>query len=146
MDKLTALVQESIGYSRERGDSVKVINAPFRLDPAAKGNELPWWQQPEILDMLRAAAVPAALTLLALVVSFGLVRPALKALLARPAPAPGSTLDIVAGDDLVPAVPRALEAPRVAEHLAGARQLAKDNPAAVASIVRGWVSGGGTPA
>src|SRR5436309_9896525 len=31
MEKLTSLVQESIGYSKERGDSVKVINAPFKL-------------------------------------------------------------------------------------------------------------------
>jgi flagellar M-ring protein FliF len=38
-------------------------------------------------------------------------------------------------------VPRALEAPRQHEQLQDARQLAKDNPAAVASIVRGWVSG-----
>ena len=32
-----------------------------------------------------------------------------------------------------------LEAPRVAEHLATARNVAKENPAAVANIVRGWV-------
>jgi flagellar M-ring protein FliF len=37
--------------------------------------------------------------------------------------------------------PRALEPPKVTEQLIGARQLAKENPAAVASIVRGWVSG-----
>ncbi|HEX6361520.1 MAG TPA: flagellar basal-body MS-ring/collar protein FliF [Albitalea sp.] len=141
LDKLTALVQESIGYSKERGDSVKVINAPFKLDPSARAGELAWWKQPEILDLLRAAAVPAGLALVALVLLFGLVRPALKALLARPAPAPGANIDIVAGDDIVPAMPRVLEGPKVTEQLAGARQLAKENPAAVASIVRGWVSG-----
>jgi len=141
MEKLTALVQESIGFNKERGDSVKVINAPFKLDPNARGAELPWWKQPEVSDMLRAAAVPAGLALVALIVLFGLIRPALKALLARPAPVPGANLDIVSDDELVPVPPRVLEAPKVTEQLTNARLLAKDNPAAVASILRGWVSG-----
>jgi flagellar M-ring protein FliF len=34
-----------------------------------------------------------------------------------------------------------LEAPRNDQRLAGARAIAKENPAAVASIVRGWVKG-----
>ncbi|WP_280152155.1 flagellar basal-body MS-ring/collar protein FliF [Piscinibacter sp. XHJ-5] len=143
MGKLTALVQESIGFNKERGDSVKVINAPFKVDPAARGNELPWWKQPEVVDMLRAAAVPAGLALVALIVFFGLLRPALKAMLAKPAPAPGANLDVVSDDEIVPAAPRMLEPPKVTEQLAGARMLAKENPAAVASIVRGWVSGEG---
>ena len=33
--KLTTLVQESVGFNKERGDSVKVINAPFKVDPVA---------------------------------------------------------------------------------------------------------------
>jgi flagellar M-ring protein FliF len=32
MEKLTALVQESIGFSQQRGDSVKVINAPCKVE------------------------------------------------------------------------------------------------------------------
>jgi flagellar M-ring protein FliF len=143
MEKLTALVQESIGFSKERGDSVKVINAPFKADPASK-NELPWWKQPEVVDMLRAAAVPAALALVALIVFFGLIRPALKAVLAKPAVVPGANLNVVSDDELVPVAPRVLEPPKMTEQLLGARQLAKENPAAVASIVRGWVSGEST--
>jgi flagellar M-ring protein FliF len=141
MGKLTALVQESIGFNKDRGDSVKVINAPFKGDPTGRGNELPWWKQPEVLDMLRAAAVPAGLAVLALIVFFGMIRPALRTLLAKPVPQPGSHIDVVADDEAAPLVPRALEAPRQHEQLQDARQLAKDNPAAVASIVRGWVSG-----
>ena len=47
LDKLTALVRESIGFKQERGDSVKVINAPFKvekLEPA----DARWWKQPEV--------------------------------------------------------------------------------------------------
>ena len=141
LEKLTALVRESIGFKQERGDSVKVINTPFRVETVTPV-ELPLWKQPELIDMLRAAAVPAALALVALLLFFGMVKPALKAALAPlplPAPgAPGSKLNAVV-DDLqsLPALP----APKRSEHLDGARALAKENPAAVAGIVRDWVNG-----
>jgi flagellar M-ring protein FliF len=140
IDKLTALVRESIGFKQERGDSVKVINAPFKVDPAANKVDVPLWKQPEVLDMLRAAAVPLALSFVALLVFLGLVRPALRASLAppKPAPATGNNLQAVVDDPQdLPALP----APKSSVHLSGAKALARDNPAAVAGIVRNWVSG-----
>ena len=141
IEKLTALVRESIGFNQERGDSVKVINAPFKVEPITRV-DVPLWKQPEVIDLLRAAAVPMGLALVALLVFFGLVRPTLKAALAappgRPAPEPGSMLSTVVDDDqTLPALPP----PKSAEYLERARALAKQNPAAVASIVSGWVNG-----
>jgi flagellar M-ring protein FliF len=82
----------------------------------------------------------------ALIVVFGLVRPAIKA--AAPLPPPplpspelGGQLDAVVSDveelPLVETKQNLLSAAR----LESARSLAKSNPAAVAGIVRGWVSG-----
>jgi len=138
IDKLTSLVRESIGFNKERGDSVKVINAPFKVEPLTVV-DIPIWKNPDVIDTLRSLAVPAGLALIALLVFFGLVRPALKAALAPPAaPVPGATLTAVVDDEQVlPALP----APKSIAHLAQAKALAKDNPAAVAGIVRGWVSG-----
>lgn len=147
IEKLTALVQESVGFNKERGDSVKVVNAPFKVEALDK-NETPWWKQPEILDMLRAVGVPASLAFIALLVVFGLIRPAMRAAMPPPPalPAPGATLDAVVDDDqALPGLPaptlKALEAPKNTERLEQARAMAKENPAAVANIVRGWVSG-----
>ena len=140
VEKLTALVQQGIGYNKERGDSVKVINAPFKTEPVDR-TEQPWWKQPEILDMLRAGAIPAGLALVALLVFFGIVRPALKGAFNYTNPAPGSQLNAVVDEPELLPLPKILETPRISEHLVGARALAKENPAAVASIVRGWVSG-----
>jgi flagellar M-ring protein FliF len=138
IEKLNVLVRESIGFNKERGDSVKVINAPFKVEPVTT-IDVPLWKQPETIDMLRSLAVPIGLALVALLVFFGLLRPALKVALAPPrAPAPGAALTAVVDDrNELPALP----APKSIEHLAGARALAKDNPAAVAGIVRGWVNG-----
>nr|HET7859516.1 flagellar basal-body MS-ring/collar protein FliF [Caldimonas sp.] len=146
LEKITALVRESIGFSKERGDSVKVVNAPFKVEPSATLREVPFWKTPELIDMIRAAAMPIGLAIVALLVFFGLVRPAMKAALApRPTrqaqlPRPGQRIDAVVDDE--PPMPAILGQPAVLRQIEGAKALAKDNPAAVAGIVRGWVGGG----
>ena len=89
--------------------------------------------------------MPAGLTLVALAVLFGLVRPAVMAALA---PAPVEPRDeglnaVVDDANELPmdALPELLEAPHMAKKLESARQLAKDNPTVVANIVRDWVNG-----
>lgn len=145
MDKLTALVQEAIGFDQTRGDSVKVINAPFKAEAALKAEEIPLWKQQWLLDLLRAGGVPAGLTLVALAVLFGLVRPAVMAALAPPViEKKDEGLDAVVDDQhelSMDALPELLEAPHMAKKLESARQLAKDNPTVVANIVRDWVNG-----
>ncbi|MFM2066760.1 MAG: hypothetical protein RLZZ584_1669 [Pseudomonadota bacterium] len=156
LDKLTALVQETLGYSKERGDTVKVINAPFRVEKPVE-DTTPLWKQPQVQDMVRTLALPIGLALLALIVVFGAIRPAIKA--AAPEP-PGEKVDAVVDDaNALPALTDAngnpvkpgengapaLPAPDAAADpiqlkLEDARKLARENPAAVANIMRGWVS------
>jgi len=107
---------------------------------------MPLWQQPWLQDLLRSAAVPAALAFTALLVVFTLIRPALKTLLAPPpVPEPGSRVNAVIDDPTaLPGMaepPLALEAPKTNAHLETARALAKQNPAAVANIVRTLING-----
>jgi flagellar M-ring protein FliF len=146
--QLTALVEQGIGFNKERGDSVRVINAPFLSEPVAPVEAAPLWSQPWLQDLLRAAAAPAALALVALVVVFTLLRPALKQVLAPPVPAKGAQVDeVVEGDAALPgSTPGGDEVPLLAGPDNGARleqmrKLAKENPAAVAHVVRGWVNG-----
>jgi flagellar M-ring protein FliF len=151
LEKITALVQQSLGFDKERGDSVRVINAPFRVEPPPKALETPLHQQPWLQDLLRAAAAPLALALVALVVVFKLIRPALNALAQQPPATPvGARLDVVADNDIAPALsgapaPPALAAPAINEKLQSARAFAQQNPAAVAQIVKGWVGGEAAP-
>ncbi len=139
IDKLTALVRESIGFKQDRGDSVKVINAPFKIETIAP-IEVAWWKQPDTLDLVRNLALPGALSVVALLVFFGLVRPGMKAILAAPrALPPGTKLNAV--EDEPTALPALAAPPRTNAQLDGARLMARENPAAVAGILRGWVGG-----
>jgi flagellar M-ring protein FliF len=147
LEKITALVQQSVGFNQERGDSVRVINAPFRVEAPPKVEPIPIHQQPWVLDLLRAAAAPLALALVALVAIFKLIRPALNAAGGPQAePAAGNKLDVVADNDVEAALPGgnappALAAPVVNQKLENARAFAQQNPAAVAQIVKDWVGG-----
>jgi|KBSSwiStaDraftv2_1062776.scaffolds.fasta_scaffold07394_4 flagellar M-ring protein FliF len=149
IEKLTALVKESIGFKQERGDSVKVINAPFKIETTGgtAPSETPWWRAPDTLDLVRAAAFPAALAIVALLIFFGLLRPGMRAALGPKAlPQPGTRLDAIADDsNSLPALP-APAAVRAGEHIESARQMARANPAAVAGILRNWVDGSQTAA
>lgn len=148
LEKMTALVRETIGFSQDRGDSVNLMNTPFLVD-ATPVVDLPLWKQPETLDLARSLALPLGGALFAALVVLGLVRPGLKAL-GTPrttAALPGGQLDALETDELQrPALP----APQNPQDLAPtpeqlrleeARVLARNNPVAVASIVKNWVNG-----
>ena len=142
--RLTDLVKEAMGFNAERGDSVKVISAPFVVDKTEPA-DVPLWKQPWLLDIARSAIVPMAFVAIALIAVFGMIRPAIKA--AAPAPLPddkAETVDEVVDDTELlpgsPGMPR-LEAPLHNEKLDRARSLARDNPVAVANIVRDWMAG-----
>jgi len=143
LEELTTLVQQGIGFNADRGDVVKVVNVPFRAEPVATPEAIPLWQQPWLMDLLRSAAAPLALALVACVIIFKLIKPALTQLLAPPppppAPEPGSQLDEVVGETA--ALPPPPQEPAYANKLEAARAMARQNPAAVAGIVRGWVNG-----
>lgn len=148
VEQLTALVQQGIGFNAERGDVVKVVNAPFRVDAPPAAEDVPLWKQPWLLDLLKSAAAPAALALVALVIISKLLRPAMNELMAPPpVHKPGDQLDEVVGEgDVEPPPaprppPKVLMPPGNSDKVEAARMLAKSNPAAVANIVRGWVNG-----
>lgn len=150
LEKLTSLVRETIGFNKERGDSVNVVTAPFTVEKL-KTEPLPVWQQPVLLDLLRSMAWPVGTLLFAALVLLGLVRPALKVLAAQPAGASAGTATLDAVESEQPDRPllsspaaasaQALEPTPSELALEDARKLTRDNPAAVANIVKTWING-----
>ncbi|CAM3565934.1 flagellar basal-body MS-ring/collar protein FliF [Paracidovorax anthurii] len=149
LEQMTALVRETIGYSKDRGDSVNIMNTQFLVDntPAV---ELPLWKQPEVIELAKSLGWPVGMSLFAALVLLGLVRPAIKGMnapSAAPAVAQRRQVDAIEADQ--PERP-ALAAPSKPEDLIQtpeqlrldeARVLAKGNPMAVANILKTWVNG-----
>ncbi|KQR60896.1 flagellar basal-body MS-ring/collar protein FliF [Acidovorax sp. Leaf160] len=159
LEQMTALVRETIGFNKERGDSVNLMNTPFLVD-ATTAVDLPLWKQPEMIELARSLGWPVGMSLFAALILLGLVRPAIKGLNApKSAPAlaanagPGIQLDALESEALerpalpaptpVPTPMRVENMPATPEQLRldEARTLAKENPVAVANIIKTWVNG-----
>ncbi|MDH1253845.1 flagellar basal-body MS-ring/collar protein FliF [Comamonas thiooxydans] len=141
-EQLLTLVRETVGYSADRGDSVNLVSAPF-MDSGAAPAELPMWKDPEIQAMAKSLGVPIALALFGALVLLGLVRPLLKGRNTSP----GGQLNAIEAEALdrpaLPAPAKELSPTKEQERLDQARHLAKQNPIAVANIVKTWINGEG---
>ena len=181
VEKMTALVRETIGFNKDRGDSVNLMNAPFATEKQTVV-ELPLWRQPELQDMARSFAWPVGTLLLAALLLLGVVRPALKALASGAASGgrQGAQLDALESEELARSnlltgpggaaadgqaalglsvsqsgagqagsgqaalghsgngIANAVISPQQ-QRLEEARRLTRENPAAVANIVKMWM-------
>ena len=149
IEQMTGLVRETIGFNKERGDSVNLMNTPF-LSSETPAPAVPLWKQPETIELAKTFAWPLGAVLFAALVLLGLVRPALKGT-AKPAeavPVAGGQLSALEADEPDrPALPAPTKKDEVVEvtpeqlRLEEARVLAKANPVAVANILKTWVHG-----
>lgn len=133
MEGINALVREAIGWSKERGDTLNVMNTPFVTEEPPKAVEVPLWKNPENIALAKEAGKTLGLVLLGMVTIFGVIRPALKAI-PKPRPPvnepPAKLLNETVRDEV------SLPSPNHPQML----QMARSNPDAVASVVRTWVN------
>jgi flagellar M-ring protein FliF len=94
----------------------------------------PLWQQPEAIGMAKELGKALLFLMLTLIVVFGVVRPALKAISSQPV--------IVSQQATSPSIESAAshrsELPTT--QLDQMRQIARSDPATVANVVKAWVS------
>ncbi|WP_111414101.1 flagellar basal-body MS-ring/collar protein FliF [Billgrantia lactosivorans] len=158
--QIERLVRQAIGFSQARGDEIEVVNSPFSR-VVEEGEELEWWQSPEIHAL---ALTIGRYLLVALGILLGyllILRPLIKRHTERPvlATAPGTGLQVRVGDD-AEASEGELEAagegdddlrpyqkPKrkrrssaYEDHLAELRELAQEDPRMIAMIVRSWMN------
>ncbi|CAM4367386.1 flagellar basal-body MS-ring/collar protein FliF [Comamonas aquatilis] len=140
-EQLLTLVKQTVGFSTDRGDSVNLVSAPF-VDVVAAPVELPLWKDPEMQAMAKDLGVPIALALFGALVLLGLVRPLLKG---RGGEQAGLRIDAIEGELVErPALPAPAADPSASKEgarMEQARLLAKQNPIAVANIVKTWING-----
>jgi flagellar M-ring protein FliF len=126
-----------------------LMNTPFAVEKQVM-TEVPLWKQAEVQDLARSFAWPVGTLLFALLVLLGAIRPGLK-LLSQPQPKMASNvrqLEAVSEEELgrpqlsASEITPVLLGPTTGElAIEDARKLTRDNPAAVANIVKSWVNG-----
>ncbi len=150
LEKMNALVREAIGFSAERGDSINIMNSPFTEEVVPEVVEVPLWKDPQVISWATDIARHLGIALLGLVVVFKVIKPALAAVVAKPveqleneAQATGGSsglVDTVVADDVELANPEEQARLELQQRRDETLRLARENPKAVANIVREWVS------
>jgi len=146
LEQMTALVRETIGFNKDRGDSVNVMNAVFNITKPVEAEAVAWWRQAENQELARGLAWPLGMVGMGLLVLLGMVRPGLKLMKAPALPPTEPKFDAVVNDQterpgLPMPTPISTEPTMETMRLADAKRLALENPVAVANIVKGWVNG-----
>lgn len=149
--QIEELVREAMGYSKDRGDSMTVKNAPFDgvgkpVEPPA---EVPLWRDPANIAMAWTAARWAAGLLLIAFLYFRVLKPLMRPMLRR--------IDEISAVPPAPVViaPTPEEAAEAAarqqldevgahgtsyrDNLQMAKKMAQEDPRVVANVVKAWV-------
>ena len=150
LEKMTGLVREAVGFSKDRGDSVNLMNAAF-ANESVPMVDVPLWRQAEVLDTVRSFAWPLGTLLFGALVLMGVIRPTAKAMMAaqvtarRAAPVRENQFNAIESDQPErPQLGMSTEPAQVTAEelrLEDARKLTRDNPAAVANIIKTWMNG-----
>lgn len=145
---ITSLVKDAVGFDAARGDNVSVVNSSFASDATPSDTSLqqvPIWQRPLFLELVKLIVGLVVLIVLALAVLRPLVRSLIsptRALLAgtvQPAAAPTPTLGAPAAQAPVAAA-AAPSGPPYEQQVSNARALVGQDAKRVAQVVRSWVA------
>lgn len=143
--QINELVKEAMGFSKDRGDTISVANAPFTIADKTDA-DMPLWKDPEIVsigkDLLKYIFIAGIIAYLLL----GVARPLLKSMLdSLPKTSPrhvGSKLNIIddeGEEDLGPSPAATLD-----KKIEQARDIAQQDPKIVANIIKDWTNANAT--
>ncbi len=133
--QLTELVRGVMGYNEERGDTISVVNSPFKKQDLQTIPELPAWKQPQNIELAKDVGKHLLIAALALYLLLGIVRPMLRKLTTAP---PMIMPELLQHEHAPGARPGNANYDQA---LQNAKQIAKQDPKVVANVVKAWVSG-----
>ena len=142
MAQIQTLVREAMGFDKDRGDTVNVVNAPFLVP--FEPEVVPFWKDPGNLPLALEAGkwlLVAGLGLATLLMVRSSVRDLvrLSEVAATPPPAPESPPVI---EEPPPSPEELRETLDYERSIQRARDIARDNPRLAAQVIRGWVTKG----
>lgn len=144
--QITDLVKEAMGYNQQRGDTLNVVNSPFAGVEQEIVPELPLWKQPDTIQFAKDLGKYLLAALVLLYLFFRVLKPMLRKLTdnigVAVLPPPGGADDAVhlsSSGELAELTNSGIRGYQ--QNLDMAKELAKQDPKVVASVVKTWVSG-----
>jgi flagellar M-ring protein FliF len=138
--QITDLVKEAMGYNKDRGDSLNVVNSPFAGLEKEVLIEPPLWKRPDVLQNAWAVGKYALGGIALLYLFFAVLKPLFNKLMAGPKPAPNEA-EHNAIDHQDQSEPMGPQAGGYQQNLKAAKDLARHDPKVVANVVKAWVGG-----
>ncbi len=139
--QITNLVREVMAYDKERGDTLRVANSPFNVPDKEVLPEVPLWQQPEVIETAKMVGKNLLIAAILLFLVLRVMRPMLKNFLtaatAIPAPPPPPMQQELGNESPVPQIGS------FEQNVDRAKKIAREDPKAVANVVKEWVAGNG---
>jgi flagellar M-ring protein FliF len=136
LKRINELAREAMGFDKERGDTLNIANAPFTVIEKEIVPDAPFWANAELISTLKEAAKYLLIIGGVFLVWTRVLKPTLEQLMkavAVSAPAHPGT----GAEGTLPGAQQTYEI-----KLAAAREMAKQDPKAVANMIKEWVGGG----
>ncbi|MBC3909144.1 MULTISPECIES: flagellar basal-body MS-ring/collar protein FliF [Undibacterium] len=153
--QITDLTREAMGFNKDRGDTLNVVNSPFASPEKEPIVDLPLWKQPDVLQMAKEVAKYIGVAIVLAYLFFGFLKPMLLKIMGKDK----ETLEALEAekreqeevekeeeDAAIVNLSREAELQNTRHgssyetNLEMAKQLAKDDPRIVANVVKAWVS------
>lgn len=133
------LVKEAMGFNKERGDSLNVVNSAFATTEPAPVIDTPLWKRPETLNLGMEIGKYLLAGIALLYLFFAFLKPMLNRLSngIRPTvalPGPDAVVQLSHQQPVLEQPPRGYQ-----DNLEAVKQMARQDPKMVANIVKNWV-------
>lgn len=141
-NQITDLVKEAMGFNKERGDTLNVVNSPFAGAEKDVIPEVPLWKRPEVIDGALGMGKYLAGGAILLYLYFAMLRPMFRKVAKTfepPAPEPPQVEEDAIVEIAHEVEPMGTKPPTYQDNLEAAKTLARNNPKMVANVVKAWV-------
>jgi flagellar M-ring protein FliF len=157
--QITELAKEAMGFNKERGDSINIVNSPFALPEKEKAEEIPLWKQADVIQSAKEIGKYLVSALLLAYLFFAFLKPTLNKLTGRD-PATLAAEELARKEAEKEAKKKeeqeeeeaaivSLSEQKMQENSQAttyesnmdmAKQLAENDPRIVANVIKAWVS------
>lgn len=139
-EQINNLVRDVMGFDQNRGDSLNVQVAAF-TENIEIVEELPLWKQADMIELAKDLLKYGLIAGFMMFVVFRVIKPAFSTLLSMQSNTGG--FQATTESEAVPEAAYAPSSPSYDQSLQTARQIAKQEPKIVASVIKEWVSDNG---